>query len=239
MTTTWIDGEMLAFDLETTGVDKFDDVPVSFALVWFESHQIVRTRAELVNPEREIPAGAAAVHGISTERAMAEGLPMVDAVTEVADALLGASRSGVPVVGFNLQYDLTMIDARLRSMGRPGLIESGWSGPVLDPMVIERHFQNRLFGFRLSDVCSDYSVVNEAAHDASGDAIASVRVLEQQVKVHRRLLAPGLDRMTVVQGIWHSEWALEADAHFAGRGQGGIRNDEFDWPIAGQKLFVP
>ena len=95
MTTNWIDGELLAFDLETTGVDKFEDVPVSFALVWFEDHEVVRTRAELVNPEREIPEGASAIHGISTERAMAEGLAMSDAVSEVADALLDYYDLGV------------------------------------------------------------------------------------------------------------------------------------------------
>ena len=236
MTTTWIDGELLAFDLETTGVDKFEDVPVSFALVWFEDHEVVRTRAELVNPEREIPEGASAIHGISTERAMAEGLAMSDAVSEVADALLDASRRGVPVVGFNLQYDLTMIDARLKVLRRPGLLESGWRGPVLDPMVIERFLDGRLFGTKLSNVCSDYGVVNEAAHDAAGDAIASLRVLEGQTKKYHRLLATDLERMTVVQSEWHAAWASEMDAYLSSKG-GGIRTDEFDWPLAGQRLF--
>jgi hypothetical protein len=29
----WATGEVLAFDFETTGVDHFNDVPVSYALV--------------------------------------------------------------------------------------------------------------------------------------------------------------------------------------------------------------
>ena len=29
----WVTGEVLGFDFETTGVDRFHDVPVSFALV--------------------------------------------------------------------------------------------------------------------------------------------------------------------------------------------------------------
>jgi DNA polymerase-3 subunit epsilon len=237
MTTKWIDGELLAFDLETTGIDKFEDVPVSFALVWFDDHQIVRSRAELVNPEREIPAGASAVHGISTERAMAEGMPMVDAVSEVANALLDASRRGVPVVGFNLQYDLTMIDARLRALGRPGLLEAGWQGPVLDPLIIERKLYSKYERSRLSDVCGRYGVINEAAHDASGDAIASVRVLEEQAKKFTQMLATGLPRMTEVQRDWHEEWAADFHDYRLTKFGDGLLDDEFDWPIAGQKLF--
>ncbi len=237
MTTTWIDGEMLAFDLETTGIDKFEDVPVSFALVWFEDHQIIRSRAELVNPERVIPDGAAAVHGISTERAMAEGMAMSDAVDEVASALLDASRRGVPVVGFNLQYDLTMIDARLKAMGRPGLLAAGWKGPVLDPLVIERKLFSDRKRSRLSDVCERYGVINEAAHDASGDAIASVRVLEAQTVKFRRLLATDLVRMTEAQWEWHQGWAEGMHDYRLRQFGDGLLPDEFDWPIAGEKLF--
>ena len=29
----WFTGEVLGFDFETTGIDRFDDVPVSYALV--------------------------------------------------------------------------------------------------------------------------------------------------------------------------------------------------------------
>ena len=236
MSDTWIDGPLLAFDLETTGIDKFEDVPVSFALVWFEDHQIVRTRAELVNPEREIPPGAAAVHGISTERAMAEGMPMSAAVLEVAAGLLDASRRGVPVVGFNLQYDLTMINARLKAMGEPGLVGSGWTGPVLDPLVIERKLFSIYERSRLSDVCERYGVINEAAHDASGDAIASLRVLEGQVVKFPRLLSTDPLRMTEVQRDWHAEWADGMHDYRLRKFGDGLLSDEFDWPIAGEKL---
>ena len=30
----WAAGEVLGLDFETTGVDRFNDVPVSYALVW-------------------------------------------------------------------------------------------------------------------------------------------------------------------------------------------------------------
>ena len=235
MTTTWIDGELLAFDLETTGVDKFEDVPVSFALVWFENRQIIRTRAELVDPGRDIPPGAAAVHGISTERARGEGIAMADAIDEVTTSLLDASRRGVPVVGYNLQYDLTMIDARLRALGRPGLIEAGWRGPVLDPLVIERAQRGR-GKYPLESVTQTYGVVNAAAHDAAGDAIASTEVLIAQTQEFPRLLATDLDRMTEVQVGWHREWAEGFMSWLNERDPGAFDEADVHWPISGKQL---
>ena len=69
---------MLGFDFETTGIDRFNDVPVSYALVSMVAGEVVSTSAGLIDPGREIPEGASQVHGISTERARQEGVPLAD-----------------------------------------------------------------------------------------------------------------------------------------------------------------
>ena len=56
----WLTGEMLGFDFETTGVDRFNDVPVSYALVTVVAGAVVSTSSGLIDPGREIPAGASA-----------------------------------------------------------------------------------------------------------------------------------------------------------------------------------
>ena len=73
----WAKGEVLGFDFETTGVDRFHDVPVSFALVTLVGGVLVSTSSGLVDPGREIPAGATEVHGITTEQCRAEGMALV------------------------------------------------------------------------------------------------------------------------------------------------------------------
>ncbi|MGH9046617.1 MAG: exonuclease domain-containing protein, partial [Acidimicrobiales bacterium] len=88
----WTSGELLCFDLETTGVDRFNDVPVSLALVRMVDGVPVQRTVELVNPGRAIPPGATAVHGITTEDARRLGLPLQDAVGMVVASLLDASR---------------------------------------------------------------------------------------------------------------------------------------------------
>ncbi|MCP6451477.1 hypothetical protein NL490_27705, partial [Klebsiella pneumoniae] len=65
-----------------------------------------RTRTWLIDPGVEIPEGASAIHGISTERARADGVPPPQALEEIAALIAEAQRAGVPVVAFNAAFDL-------------------------------------------------------------------------------------------------------------------------------------
>jgi DNA polymerase-3 subunit epsilon len=153
----WSNGEVLGFDFETTGVDRFNDVPVSYALVTLLGGARVSTRAGLVNPGRTIPAGATEVHGITTDRACAEGMPLADAIDLVTEAVVTASRRDVPLVGMKLDYDLTILDTQSRRLGRGGLVDRGWCGPVLDAVVLDRHHDQYRQGSRtLGNLCAHY-----------------------------------------------------------------------------------
>src|SRR5580692_2004642 len=174
----WTQGEVLGLDFETTGVDRFTDVPVSYALVSVVDGIAVRSWSGLIDPGREIPPDATAVHGITTERARTDGMPLDSAIALVTDAVLTAGRRGVPLVGMKLDYDLTILDVLgIRYCGR-GLVARGWRGPVLDAGVLDRHFDGDRHGRRtLGDLCAHYGVELEGAHDAWADAVASDRVL--------------------------------------------------------------
>jgi DNA polymerase-3 subunit epsilon len=223
---------MLAFDLETTGVDRFTDVPVSFALVTLRNGEIVSSRCSIVDPGREIPEGAANIHGISTERARAEGIALGDAISEISAALLAASAAEVPVVGFNLCYDLTMVDSCSRALSTGGLIERGWRGPVLDPLVIDRGLVRwRKTKRTLGDLCDAYDIVNAAAHDAEGDAVASARLLcaiaESNVEVGEVELGELYER----EKLWHKTWIGSFNDYLMRKGGSGVDDRDFEWPI--------
>ena len=89
----WPAGEVLGLDFETTGIDRFNDVPVSYALVSVVEGVVVRSWSGLIDPGRPIPAEATEVHGISTEQARDEGMPLGEAVALVSDAVVAASES--------------------------------------------------------------------------------------------------------------------------------------------------
>lgn len=229
----WIDGELLGFDLETTGVDRMQDVPVSFALVSMKAGVVTAQTIRLVNPARPIPYEATAVHGITTERARGEGIALGDAVELVADALIGASRRAVPVVGVKLDYDLTMIDALCRATDGRGLTERGWTGPVLDALVLDRFFDPERLGRRtLVDLCTVYDVTLTNPHSAEGDATAALGVLLAMARRYGELVSNPLHALHALQIDAHRTWAEGFDTWLRSEGHAGLDPSESLWPIA-------
>jgi len=230
---TWCDGPLVGFDLETTGVDPFEDLPVSYALVHTERGTVTDTRTALVDPGRPIPAGATAVHGISTERARREGQPLEDAVDSVARALLAASASRVPVVGMNVRFDLTMVDTCLRRAGRASLAASGWCGPVIDLLVIDRHVDRwRAGSRRLGDLCAHYGVELVGAHECVADVQATLRCLGVLAGRFQEISSMEPAALDAAQGQWHWEWAEDFDRYRVARGQPPLESHEFQWPLS-------
>jgi DNA polymerase-3 subunit epsilon len=224
--------EMLAFDLETTGVDRFSDVPVSFALVTLRGGEVVSSRYSIVDPGREIPEGASRIHGISTERAREEGIALGDAISEISETLLAASHAAVPVVGFNLSYDLTMVDSCSRSLASGGLVERGWRGPVLDPLVIDRGLVRwRKTKRTLGDLCAAYDIVNDAAHDAQGDAVASAMLLCAIAQSNAEVGEVELDALYEREKLWHKTWIGSFNDYLLRKGDSGVDERDFEWPI--------
>jgi DNA polymerase-3 subunit epsilon len=234
---SWMTGEMLGFDFETTGVDRFNDVPVSYALVTVVAGDVVASSSGLVDPGREIPPGASAVHGISTARARAEGIPLREAVEVVTEAIVSASERGIPVVGMKLDYDLTILDTQASRLSDRDLRARGWCGPVLDTVVLDRHFDQYRKGSRtLAALCAHYGVEIVNAHDASADAIASTRVLLALGARFKELRDADPSTLHHSQIRWHRDWAEGYDTWRAGRGLAPIDPRDYFWPVAAESV---
>jgi DNA polymerase-3 subunit epsilon len=233
----WSMGEVLGFDFETTGVDRFSDVPVSFALVSVVAGDPVSTQCGLVDPGREIPTEATGVHGISTAQAQAEGMPLRDAIELVTEAVVSAASRGIPLVGMKLDYDLTILDAQSRGLCGSGLVERGWGGPVLDAVVLDRHLDRYRKGRRtLGALCAHYGVDIGHAHDAASDAVASARVLFALAARFKELGEADPYALHEAQIAWHREWAEGYDAWRSGQGITPMDRRDFVWPVAPEAL---
>ena len=229
----WTAGEVLAFDFETTGIDRFNDVPVSYALVRVVDGVVVTSWSGLIDPGREIPAGAIQVHGITTEMARQEGMPLGEAIGLVTDAVVAASGRTVPLAGMKLDYDLTILDTQARRLSGRGIIERGWCGPVLDAVVIDRHFDRERRGRRtLSDLCCLYGIEIGNAHDAWADAVASVEVLFALAARYEALSECDLALLHESQARWHREWAQGHDGWRISQGKIPIDPRDYEWPVA-------
>lgn len=230
--TSWLDGELLGFDLETTGVDVFSDVPVSFAIASHKAGERVSVLTSLVDPGREILPGATAIHGITTERAHDEGIEIAFAIEVITAQLLDASLRGIPVVGMNVAFDLSMLDACSRRYHGAGLYELGWNGPVLDPLVLDRRLDKYRKGRRrLPDLCEHYGVRHEVLHDAVADVGATLDVLLAICDKYPWLGHADLGKLHDAQARWRRSWATSYSGWRETQGLDPLHESEYAWPI--------
>jgi len=164
------------FDLETTGIDVETSriVTAHVGLIDMTGRSIVEG-SWLADPGVEIPEQASAVHGISTERARAEGRPAGEVVAEIVAAIEAVFARGIPLVIYNAPYDLTLLDREAKRHG----IASPVIGNVVDPLVIDKALDTYRKGKRTLEAAAElYGVTLSDAHDAGADAIAAGRVAQ-------------------------------------------------------------
>ena len=121
------DKRLFFFDTETTGLPRdwkaplrdLDNGPRMVQLAWLlcdEAGNELASANRIIRPEGfVIPADAARVHGITTERALAEGIPLADALDEVLPPL----QKAVCAVAHNVSFDEKILAAEFLRLGRP------------------------------------------------------------------------------------------------------------------------
>lgn len=165
---------MLSFDLETTSANALEARIVTSALVRIDGSSVTATEA-LADPGVEIPQEAANVHGISTEKARAEGRDHDEVLRETVAAIKQGWEDGLTLVVFNAPYDLTV----LRQLTGDFTV----TGPVYDPLLIDRARDRYRKGSRNLTALSEYYGVRlDNAHEATSDAMAAARIAWKQVR---------------------------------------------------------
>ncbi|MFE1948960.1 3'-5' exonuclease [Streptomyces sp. NPDC059524] len=224
---------LIGFDLETTGTDPREARIVTGAVIEVRDGAVLGHRQWLADPGVPIPADAVAVHGISDERARAEGEPADRVADAIAEVLVGYWRTGVPVVAYNATFDLTLLSAELARYGLPSLRERlGFDpAPVVDPYTIDRSVDRYRRGKRnLEAVCTEYGVTLDAAHDASADALAAARLARAIGERHAKVAALGPAELHRRQVDWYADWATDFQAFLRSKGDETATVDTV-WPI--------
>ena len=120
----------LIYDTETTGLPQNNAAPIHdlnnwprlVQLAWQlhdEKGKLLSHGNDIVYPEGySIPFNAQQIHGISTERAKQEGIPIAEALTSFAQALQQAKA----VVGHNVSFDNKIVGAEFLRLQRPNAI---------------------------------------------------------------------------------------------------------------------
>lgn len=201
------------FDLETTGVDVARDRIVTAHVGVIDADgNVVDARDWLADPGVAIPAGATAIHGITTAHARAQGRPAAQVVAEVVDALAGLFAAGLPVVAYNAPYDFSLLRHEALRHGVPALADPG---PIIDPLVVDKRYDRYRRGKRtLSVVAAHYAVRLDGAHEASADAVAAGRVAQAIADRYAAWLPPTLDELHTRQIGWARSQAESLTEYF-------------------------
>lgn len=122
------DYDLVFFDLETTGLyANSGDAICEIGAFKMRDREIIDTFHSLINPQKPIPAGAYAVHGISEEE-----VAQAPAFNEIADEFIDFVQDTV-LFAYNAPFDMSFIDGELKKMHKPFL-----SVPVIDVLLVAR-----------------------------------------------------------------------------------------------------
>ncbi|KFG73081.1 3'-5' exonuclease [Streptomyces mutabilis] len=225
---------LIGFDLETTGTDPREARIVTGAVIEVKGGEPLGRREWLADPGVEIPPDAVAVHGISNERATAEGRPADQVADAIAGVLASYWRTGVPVVAYNAAFDLTLLSAELRRHGLPSLrarLGGLDPAPVIDPYTIDRSVDRYRRGKRnLEAVCREYGVPLDAAHDATADALAAARLACAIAGRHPKVASLGPADLHHRQIEWYAERAADFQSFLRRKGDATAVVDG-RWPV--------
>lgn len=115
---------IIFFDTETTGLPKNYNAPATDVENWprivelswsvcTEQGMTIKQQSLVIRPEGfEIPEASAAIHGISQERAMSEGVELRTALQQFVNDVEGCKA----LVAHNLNYDVNVISCELFRM---------------------------------------------------------------------------------------------------------------------------
>ena len=168
-------GEIVVYDTETTGLDLGKDEMVQLAAIRINAQgEVVDTFEKMIIPTVPIGEGAYATHGFDMDYITAHGgVSAKEALTEFS-----AFVKGTVLVGHNsFRFDAPLIARQLKDNGLSPLDIQG----EYDTLTIAKQFHAELPNFKLSTLCEKYGIVNEAAHNAYGDIVATGKALCRMV----------------------------------------------------------
>lgn len=161
---------LVFFDLETTGVDVFNDRIVQIGAIKLDPDGSKQTFEWLVNPQMPIPAGAAAIHGI-TDADVKDAPTLGDIAKELAEVFDGADLGGYNIKNF----DVPMLR---EEFNRIGLSLDTESIKMVDAMKIFQIKEPRTLSAAYQKYCGKEM---KNAHDAVADIEASLEVFYGQL----------------------------------------------------------
>lgn len=169
----------IALDLETAGFDPISDEVLEIAAIKFQGNKILETFETLLRPGIEIPAMVTHITGITAETV--QEAPSFENIRENLTLFLG----NFPIVGHNIEFDLTFLEAK----GIPIL------SPQLDTLKLSSILLPNLPSYSLDTISRLLKLTHENKHRAYSDALVCVELFRVLLKKIADIPAPLLSKI--------------------------------------------
>ncbi len=166
--------EYVIFDVETTGLSPLEGHRIlEIAAARVRGGQIVETLESLINPQREIPSQAQAVHKITPD--MVCGAPTAaEFLPRFVDFVGGAC-----LCGQNVKFDLDFVCHELSLAG----YKLGEGTPAIDTIKLAKYFLPQLSSYRLGNIAKALGLKVGTTHRALADVELTVQVLNRLLMI--------------------------------------------------------
>ncbi|MFI1399221.1 hypothetical protein [Streptomyces sp. NPDC020681] len=222
--TGWHRRRLMSVDIATTGNRTGVDRILAAAVRSTDE----RDADWLIDPGPGPSVDPRKTHGITMDRARADGLLPQQALDELATLLGEQLTAKELVVVWHAPYVLTFIESELLRHGLPPLSARGPAGlfPICDPLLLDRHVDRfRSGGRALEKVAQWYGVPHDSPGDPGSDAAAALALAQVIGACYAsvgRLSRPALH---AEQTLWREQQASEAEAYDS-------RKRDHRWPLA-------
>ena len=185
-------------DLETTGLSPFYDKIIEIAAVKVTDGKPAETFSTLVDPKTRISSEITALTGISND--MVKGAP--DISKAMPEFLKFAGDSAL------LGHNIIRFDLRFLQNYAP------MENYCIDTLNLAQHLKADFGGFSLTALCGHYGVINDNAHRALSDCLATHEVylrLKDEYMKNGAFLSAGEFPVGTVSGSKQKEYEDNED----------------------------
>lgn len=162
--------DYVAFDLETTGLSPEKDQIIEIGAVKIRDGKISGKYNCIIHPEIEVSDFIINLTGISRDM-LEKGISLKEGV----EGFLEFSED-FPVLGHNVMFDYKFMKMAAASF------QHSFEKQGVDTLQVARKLLSGLENKKLETLCAHYNYVNQAAHRAYDDALATAVVFEQMKK---------------------------------------------------------
>lgn len=199
------------FDIESTGLEKETERIITASLLsddystnWF------------INPQHPINPKASEVHGITDDMVQKDGQSAPEAIEEIVTALTDILQKGEILCGYNIIYDLSILEYEARRYGIKPLSErmNGNVAPIVDPYILDKTLNKFRGGKHTLERLAELFNVELNAHDAESDARVSIEIFKLLVE-QASSQGHNLDVDPMILHNWFITWKRRQDMTYA------------------------